>query len=68
MIESGDLITFDFGAIYKGYHSDITRTVAVGEISDQQQFMYDKVLGCVEYIEGLLKAGETASDVDHVAR
>lgn len=68
MIESGDLITFDFGAIYKGYHSDITRTVAVGEISDQQQFMYDKVLGCVEYIEGLLKAGETASDVDHLAR
>ncbi|WP_303224219.1 Xaa-Pro peptidase family protein [uncultured Dialister sp.] len=68
VIESGDLITFDFGAIYKGYHSDITRTVAVGEISDQQQFMYDKVLGCVEYIEGLLKAGETASDVDHLAR
>lgn len=68
VVEEGDLITFDFGAIYKGYHSDITRTVAVGQISDRQRFLYDAVLDCVLYIEGLMKAGLKACEVDAKAR
>lgn len=68
VIEEGDLITFDFGAIYKGYHSDITRTVAVGKISDRQRFLYDKVLGCNEYVESILKAGMRADEADTAAR
>lgn len=68
VIEDGDLITFDFGAIYNGYHSDITRTVAVGNISDKQRFIYDRVLDCVLLIEGQLKAGCRACDVDKQAR
>ena len=68
VIEEGELITFDFGAIYHGYHSDITRTVAVGEISDRQRFLYDKVLGCNEYVESLLKAGIHANEADRAAR
>ena len=43
VIEEGDLVTFDFGAIYHGYHSDITRTVAVGEISERQRYIYDEI-------------------------
>ena len=68
LLEEGDLVTFDFGAIHKGYHSDITRTVAVGEISDRQRFIYDSILGCNEHIESFLKAGYKASDVDKAAR
>lgn len=68
IVEDGDLITFDFGAIYKGYHSDITRTVAVGNISNRQRYLYDCVLGCVEYMEGILKAGCRASEADGLAR
>ncbi len=68
VIEEGDLVTFDFGAIYHGYHSDITRTVAVGEISERQRYIYDAVLGCNEHIEKILKAGLVAADVDQESR
>ena len=68
MIEEGDLVTFDFGAIYHGYHSDITRTVAVGEISERQRYIYDAVLGCNEHIEKILRAGLAAADVDQESR
>ncbi|MBQ4364941.1 MAG: aminopeptidase P family protein, partial [Clostridia bacterium] len=34
-IERGDFVTIDFGALYQGYHSDMTRTFAVGEVSDE---------------------------------
>ena len=36
-LEVGDFITMDLGAVYKGYHSDITRTVIMGEASDKQK-------------------------------
>src|SRR5699024_10880518 len=39
-IAPGELITMDFGALYKGYCSDITRTVAVGEISEELNNIY----------------------------
>lgn len=68
VVEEGDVITFDFGAIYHGYHSDITRTVAVGDISDRLRNVYDTVLGCVEYMEKTLRAGEKACDADARAR
>ena len=44
VIEKGELVTLDFGALYNGYISDITRTVAVGEISEQLKDIYDAVL------------------------
>lgn len=68
VIEDGDLVTFDFGAIYEGYHSDMTRTVAVGAITERQRYLYDSVLDCVLHIEGLMKAGLRACDVDRAAR
>jgi len=40
-IEKGDFVLFDFGALYKGYHADISRTFAVESISDQQKELYD---------------------------
>ena len=44
VIETGDFVTLDFGAYYKGYCSDITRTIAVGEPSDKLKEIYNIVL------------------------
>ena len=42
VIEVGDFITFDFGAIYKGYHSDAARTHGVGEISKEAALLIER--------------------------
>lgn len=68
VIQSGDFVTFDIGAVYDGYHSDMTRTVAVGDISDEQREVYDIVLKA--QLAGLdkVKAGVKACDVDKTVR
>ena len=43
-IEKGDFITMDFGAMYNGYHSDMTRTVILGEPTEKQREVYETVL------------------------
>ena len=43
-IEMGDFITMDYGALKYGYHSDMTRTVAVGRVTDEQKLVYNTVL------------------------
>lgn len=62
-IKEGDFVLFDFGATYKGYHSDMTRTVAIGSASEEMQEMYDLVLRA--QIAGIkaLKAGVKCADV-----
>ena len=44
VIEEGDFVTIDMGAIVDGYCGDMTRTVAMGQITDEQQEVYDIVL------------------------
>lgn len=44
LIQNGDFVTMDFGCVYEGYCSDMTRTVAVGRVSDEQRAVYDVVL------------------------
>lgn len=67
-LKKGDFITFDIGAVFEGYHSDMTRTVALGEVSDEQRKIYDIVL--TAHLAGLdaVKAGVTGFDVDKVCR
>ena len=43
-MENGDFLTLDFGATYDGYHSDMTRTIAIGKVTDDMKKMYDAVL------------------------
>ncbi len=43
-IEAGDFVTMDFGCVYEGYCSDMTRTVVVGKASDKQKEIYNIVL------------------------
>ncbi len=67
-IESGDFVTMDFGAVTDFYHSDMTRTVAVGQVSSKQIDVYETVLEA--QIKGLeaVKAGVKGKDVDAVSR
>lgn len=67
-VESGDFITMDFGAVCEGYRSDMTRTVAVGAISDEQRRVYDTVLQAQLAAEKAVRAGVVCKDVDKVAR
>lgn len=68
LIEEGDLVTLDFGAVYRGYHSDITRTVVVGQVNPRQQEIYDIVLEAQKSAISAVKAGVKASEVDRAAR
>ncbi|MEQ6376475.1 Xaa-Pro peptidase family protein [Bacillaceae bacterium S4-13-56] len=67
-IQSGELVTLDFGALYKGYCSDITRTVAVGEIDSKLKEIYDTVLEA--QLRGMagLKAGISGVEADALTR
>lgn len=67
-IENGDFITMDYGAVVDFYHSDMTRTVAVGEVSSEQIRVYETVLNA--QIAGLeaIKAGVKCNEVDAVSR
>lgn len=68
VIEAGELVTLDFGAYYQGYCSDITRTLAVGEISDELRNIYDTVLRAqLAGVEGT-KAGMTGIEADALTR
>jgi len=68
LVSSGDFVTMDFGALYKGYHSDTTRTVAVGNVTDEMKKVYDIVLEAQLAGVAALKSGVTASSVDGVCR
>lgn len=67
-IQSGELVTLDYGALYNGYVSDITRTVAVGEISDELRKIYDTVLEAqLRGVNGI-KPGMTGIEADALTR
>ncbi|WP_288760028.1 Xaa-Pro peptidase family protein [uncultured Veillonella sp.] len=68
VIEEGDFVTFDFGAVYKGYHSDITRTIVMGKASDLQKKLYDVVLTAQRKGVAAVKPGLTGKALDAVCR
>ncbi len=68
VIEKGELVTLDYGALYKGYISDITRTVAVGEVSSQLKEIYDVVLESQLRAINEIKAGMTGKEADAITR
>lgn len=67
-VEAGDFITMDFGAVYGGYVSDMTRTVAVGYATDEMQKVYNTVLEAQEAVIKTVKAGVTCDEADKAAR
>jgi len=67
-VEPGDVITMDFGAIYKGYCSDMTRTVFVGRPGKEMEHIYNIVLEAqLKSLEGAHK-GLKGRDIDYIAR
>lgn len=68
VIEQGELITLDFGAYYKGYSSDITRTFAIGEPDEKMKEIYQIVLTANQKGIEAAKAGITGKELDAVAR
>lgn len=67
-IENGDFITFDFGAVYEDYHSDMTRTFAIGSVSDKQRDVYETVLKAQKAAINAVKKGKKCCDIDKIAR
>ncbi len=68
IVQYGDFITMDFGAVVDGYHSDMTRTVAVGAVSAQQKEVYNTVLRAQEAVLAALRPGLSCKAADQIAR
>lgn len=68
VIETGDFLTLDFGCKYRGYCSDMTRTVVLGKASERQKEIYDVVLTAQKAALDTIRAGELAKAVDEAAR
>ena len=68
IIQSGDLLTLDFGAKVNGYCSDLTRTVAFGKVSDELRAIYDLVYDAHMAALEAVKPGAVCREVDAVAR
>ena len=68
VIENGEFVLMDFGAVWNGYHSDMTRTVCVGEPSDEMRKVYDIVLEAQLAGIEAAKAGIMGCELDKVSR
>lgn len=67
-LRRGEFVTMDFGAKYKGYCSDMTRTVALGAVDERKARAYNAVLEANKLAEKAIKIGEKCCDIDAVAR
>lgn len=68
VIESGDFITTDFGAIVNGYCSDMTRTFAVGTPNEKLVEIYNVVLDAQLTSSAAIEEGKTGKEIDAIAR
>lgn len=64
----GDMITMDFGAKFGGYCADMTRTVALGQPSDEMRKVYETVLAAQQKAQSAVMAGKNCHDIDAIAR
>ncbi|WZL71454.1 Xaa-Pro peptidase family protein [Clostridiaceae bacterium 35-E11] len=68
LIEKGDFITMDFGCIFNGYCSDMTRTIVVGKANEKQKEIYGIVLEAQIQALDAIRPGAAGIDVDKIAR
>ena len=67
-VELGEAITMDFGCLYDHYVSDMTRTVHVGQVTDEEREIYDIVLRSNQALIEAAKAGLSRIDFDRIPR
>lgn len=67
-IKKGELVLIDFGCVYNGYHSDITRTISIGKASSEARKIYQIVLDAQTKAIENAKSGLKASQLDFIAR
>lgn len=67
-MQRGDLVTLDFGAVYRGYASDCTRTVVLGEPDARQRAIYMLVLTALQTALGGIRPGMRGKEADALAR
>ena len=68
LLKRGDFVVMDFGCLYKGYCSDMTRTIVIGEASQKHLEIYNTVLEAnIEALKAI-KPGKTGREIDAVAR
>ncbi len=67
-LKKGELVVLDFGCVYNGYHSDITRTIALGKISSEKRKIYQIVLDAQTKAIENAREGLKASELDSIAR
>lgn len=67
-LQKGDFVTMDFGAKWRGYCTDMTRTVALGPVSGEQREVYETVLAAQAAGLAAVKMGKTGREIDAAAR
>jgi len=68
LLETGELVVIDWGAVHKGYRSDITRTFVLGTPTPELQRMHDAVLVANQAGRMAVRPGKSAQDIDRAAR
>lgn len=68
LISNGDMIVIDFGCTVEGYHADTTRTIAVGEPSDEARKVYGIVHQAQAAARQAIRPGVAFQDLDRAAR
>lgn len=67
-VKNGEFVLMDYGAVYKGYHSDMTRTICVGEPDEEMRKVYNIVLEAQTAAINAAHAGMTGHELDEIAR
>lgn len=67
VVEQGDLIVIDFGAMVGDHHADMTRTVCVGTPTDEQRHVYDVVRRAHEECAAAARPGMAGRDLHNIA-
>ncbi|MDR1805814.1 MAG: aminopeptidase P family protein [Clostridium sp.] len=67
-LRRGDILTIDFGAVVEGYHSDMTRSFAIGTIAKEECLVYELVLAAQEAGIAAARPGISCRELDGVVR